>query len=552
MKAQITLNLLICACLSITGLLSLNIKAQTNNISIPTNLPQTTNTPILIGQIDAEAMLTIENSRRFAVDIVLPVDNAAVKLVDANGVTIISSDDPGVEVILGDQLGSSEPLPGAIYAFSPMDTPSALPLKVIATFPAATEKTVMVTTVFVESKYQSGIALSAEQYFVGDAVSLGFLLLSDGSPITGASVTLELSQQAGGLSTSLVASDNGLNGDAIANDGIYSIEQTFLSAGTFVVKGTANFTEGNETVSTSAMASFSIIRPVVIVEELTTSLIVNTADACIDGINMTANVDAVEQGEYIFYAGLLNSVQALQDKRKAVTLTQGSASVVLSYTRDDLLELYGPQLVDIVFASLGILSFGDDLVAAGAAKAPETLSVNQPLCSDPVVIGNLISVTPVLSNGSVAQLEFTIGVNVSISGSYQVSFKIVDSVGSNVVLLGERRTLNVGLNELTFSVNNSEFMSADGPYQVLSGLVLGPAGSANKGSLGSGGEFNRWQFVAIKDGDLNNDGAITVADRNILLQYRNQPAAVPGDRRDLNADGKIDLKDVRALSRLPK
>lgn len=552
MKAQFTINLLICACLSLTGLQSFSLKAQTNAVSVPTNLPQTVNTPIIVGQINAEAMLSLQNSRRFAVDVVLPVDGATVKLVDANGMTIISSGDPGVEVIPGDQIGAPEPLPGAIYAFSPMSTPSALPIKVEATFPAATEQTVMVTTVFVESKYQSGIALSAEQYFVGDVVSIGFLLLNDGAPITGATVTLALSEQAGGTSTSFTASDDGSNGDETANDGLYTVEQTFSNAGTFIIEGTANFTDNNEAVSTSAVGSVSIINPVVIVEALTTSLVVNATDACVDGLNITADVDASEPGDYIFYAGLLNSAQELQDKRKAVNLTAGRASVVLSYSRDDLLELYGQQLTDIVFAPLGVLSFKDDLVAAGAASAPETLNVNQPLCSDPVVIGNLLSVTPVLSGGSIAQLEFTIGVNVSISGSYQVSFKIVDSIGGDVALLGERRTLNAGLNELTFSVNNTEFMAADGPYQVLSGLVLGPAGSANKGSLGSGGEFSRWQFVAVKEGDLDNDGTITAADRNILLQYRNQPAAVPGDRRDLNSDGKIDLKDVRALSRLPK
>lgn len=547
MKSQLTFHFLIGACLCLLGLFSFSAVAQSSQISIPTNMPQTVNSPIMIGDTMIEFELNLNRSRRFALDIILPVDGASIKLVDKNGNTIITSNDPGVDVTPGDLLEAATPLPGAVFYFSPINTPIDIPVKLVATFPPATEQTVMVTTVLIESKYQSGIALSAQQFFIGDAVSLGFLLLNDGSPIIGASVILAITNQSG-ETKNFIAKDDGLNGDGSSNDGIYTVEKTFDNTGVYTINGSADFMDNSVQVTTQANGGFTIIAPMVTVEELKTDLVIDSASACVSGLTINASVNVSESGEFIFYAGLLNTAGKLQDKRKAMTLTTGSSSIILTYTQDELLELYGPQLTEIVFTPLGILAFDEDLTAAGAASAPEILSVNQPLCSDPVVIGNLISVEPLLVDNSIQQLAFTLGVSVDVPGNYQVSFKIVDTLGADIILLAERRSLSTGFNEITFSVNNTEFMNADGPYQVLSGLVLGPAGSANKGNLGISGNFNRWQFVPVKEGDLDNDGAITTADRSLLLQYRNQPALVPGDRRDLNNDGKIDIKDIRALS----
>jgi hypothetical protein len=215
-----------------------------------------------------------------------------------------------------------------------------------------------------------------------------------------------------------------------------------------------------------------------------------------------------------------------------------------------LAEFYGKSPDSIQFAPLGILHFYEDLLPAGAARALLSIALDKPLCSKPVVINDLISVELVLVDGSITQLDFTIGVYVATAGNYQTSFKIVDAAGSDVNLLRETHYLSVGTNALTFAVSYENFMEADGPYQVLSGLVLGPAGSASKGNLGSGGDYIRRQFKAVLEGDLNNDGVVNSTDRSILLQYRNTIASDPGDRRDLNSDGKIDLLDVRYIMRM--
>jgi hypothetical protein len=68
--------------------------------------------------------------------------------------------------------------------------------------------------------------------------------------------------------------------------------------------------------------------------------------------------------------------------------------------------------------------------------------------------------------------------------------------------------------------------------------------------VGETDAFSRWQFVATRAGDLNNDGDVDEADRAILIEHRNQPALVPGDRRDVTGDGMINGADIRYLLHL--
>ena len=78
-------------------------------------------------------------------------------------------------------------------------------------------------------------------------------------------------------------------------------------------------------------------------------------------------------------------------------------------------------------------------------------------------------------------------------------------------------------------------------------LVLGSAGSGQLSRVGATASFQRWQFFPRKRGDLNDDGLVNTGDSNLLLPFRNTAALVPGDRRDLIRDGKIDIRDVREM-----
>ena len=96
------------------------------------------------------------------------------------------------------------------------------------------------------------------------------------------------------------------------------------------------------------------------------------------------------------------------------------------------------------------------------------------------------------------------------------------------------------------------FVNVDGPNSAISLLVLGPSGSANVTSLGQTDPLERWQFLSSMLGDLDNDGDVDDDDLIILPGFVGITALSPGDRRDVNGDGKIDQLDISELCELAK
>jgi hypothetical protein len=172
------------------------------------------------------------------------------------------------------------------------------------------------------------------------------------------------------------------------------------------------------------------------------------------------------------------------------------------------------------------------------------------LCAPPIGIVQNLVVTPVLRGGMIESLNFSFPVVVANSGSFQVSFKITDGTGQDVEIYGFNQFLNSGSNAVSVSLPYTRLQSLDGPFSVESVLVLGQGSSAQQSVVGSSDPYSRWQFVPTISGDLDADGDVDAGDQAILLNYRNQPALVPGDRRDLTGDSTIDLRDARYISKL--
>ena len=140
-------------------------------------------------------------------------------------------------------------------------------------------------------------------------------------------------------------------------------------------------------------------------------------------------------------------------------------------------------------------------------------------------------------------------IDVENSGNYQLSFTISGS-GQEVAVISLNRFLQIGENIVSFDINSSEVQKIDGPYGIVSGLALSNSASLQQSNLGQSAAYSIWQFEPDLAGDLDGDGDVDAADRNLLATFRNQNALVPGDRRDLNSDGTINILDLRAILRL--
>ncbi len=256
-------------------------------------------------------------------------------------------------------------------------------------------------------------------------------------------------------------------------------------------------------------------------------------------------------GEYVVQGQLVASNGNTLNQQARFTLSSGTSNVTLFYDVDDILEslaVDGPYQLPY----LNVLSLSDEgIVLAGkGTQLGETDAISlADLCSEDIVIGEAV-ISPIIQNNMIGALEFSVPVSVTLQGSYQMSFKVVSATGQDIDLVAFSRFLSQGQNDITFTVGSDQFQTSDGPYQLISALVVRGGISAQKAFVGSSDTLLRWQFVPTKQGDLDADGDVDAADRAILVPFRNQQALTPGDRRDLDNDGKITIRDILLLQRL--
>jgi hypothetical protein len=172
-------------------------------------------------------------------------------------------------------------------------------------------------------------------------------------------------------------------------------------------------------------------------------------------------------------------------------------------------------------------------------------------CTPPLELESELHVEQILRDGFIDALELTFPVTVQVAGSYQISFSLAGSEGGGIPPIGVTRSLQIGRNEVTVSVPAASFLTTDGPYRMIALLVLGPAGADRLVRVGETGPLLRWQFFPRVTGDLNDDGAVDGQDIRIIVEQRDRPALSPGDRRDIDVSGVVDVPgDVPALTQL--
>jgi len=212
------------------------------------------------------------------------------------------------------------------------------------------------------------------------------------------------------------------------------------------------------------------------------------------------------------------------------------------------LGVNGPYAVERV--EVVVTAANGTTLEGSASEATVTAAVTMAsLCVDPVRVGPTATITPVLTNGYISALSVSFPVSVSTGGFHQISFRVTGSERQQVAASSQSTNLVVGSNTISVIVPASALQTSDGPFQVESVLVLGPAGSASVSFVGNARTFSRWQFTPKFKGDLNADGRVDGTDRDLLLGFRNVSALTPGDRRDLDRNGLIDLRDVQLLQR---
>lgn len=527
-----------------------NILAQT--VPILLNVPTIYDEPVIPGQTKVDIEIPVNTFKSMQLEIIAPVSGATLSLIDPTGTIVLSPNDMTVTFLDGSLL--SPPLPGGIFQTSTINSPISGDWTVRVEFPPATDKTMIVTTLFAETAYQVGIILDQSEYRVGQAAAIGMIILHNNQPVINLIPTFTIRSPSGSL-TNLIGLDNGsiANLDGLMDDGIYSELFTFTEIGIYTINGEVIINgENNTSIKRFASTEIKVVEPLIESIDVNGNISRDTS-GCINGVGTQITIHGLQPSTYVVSTQLIDSKGNFIEKNANQDLiAAGQLKFNLFFPSDEILK---NSMVDgsYTISEIDILSFQDSGVVLEARQLdafvfPEIIISE--LCSPAIAILQEVNVSSSVRNGFIGSLQFSFPVNIATSGSYQITFKVTGEAGKDVKQFGFNQFMSVGRNLVTVHVEHDKLQAIDGPYSIESVLILGQGESAQASFVGSSDNFSKWQFYPHINGDLDADGDVDATDRDILLGFRNQPAITPGDRRDLNGDGLIDLKDARFIMQL--
>ena len=519
---------------------------------VPMNTPDIVTTEIPQGSTRATLPFRVSGCSGIRLEVIVPVNGAAFAVVDSQGQAVLPAGAPEVEFMSGSALRPETSLPGGVFSTrNEIENPRPGTWNAVITYPAATQRTVAMLTMLCRSDFSVGIALERTDVVRGEQFTLGVIVVKGGAPVTGMSPSISIGPRNSVGVVTVVGRDHGLDVDGQADDGIYSVVHTFTQAGAYDVSSEVEIATPEGMVVKRAAAIVQVAEPTLEMGEVTAAPR-RGPGGCVTGIDINIATNVIHSGEFRASATLEASNGARVQESVLGTYDTGPRTMTVAFPVELLRAMgtSGPHRISLVDAHAII--DGDVRLAYRRADAGTTDNVDLArLCAAPVEILDGVGTTANLAGGFIGSLALGFSMLVQEAGNYRISFKTIGSQAEDVGVFSEPRSLGGGTpQQVSMTLPSSVFLAADGPYQVISMLVRGPAGAAQASQVGETTGMSRWQFKPRINGDLDNDQDVDGDDRSILAGFVGQAAQTPGDRRDLNRDGRIDSADLDALQRL--
>ena len=328
-------------------------------------------------------------------------------------------------------------------------------------------------------------SLAKTSIHTGDSLRLFGTLRNSGAPITAATVKAQVGLPDNTVSE-IVLHDDGANGDATANDGIYTADFTSTAqAGNYRIAFIANAAaaggvpafsrEDFELASVSRSAS-TITGP------FTESGVDTDGDGLFNNLTVQTTVNITTTGTYRLYGSLTDSAGHSQNVSTKVTLNAGSNIVALKFDGATIFNnrTDGPYTLSVFrLAEEGDLTLA---IVDERANALQTASYGyRNFQHPPIFLTGAGTSTGVDTNGNgqFDLLNVGVGVEVRSSGFYQWSARLTDRNGRELGFAANSAFLNAGSNtlSLTFDGRSIGRNGVDGPYFVRSLLFFGAGDS---------------------------------------------------------------------------
>lgn len=515
--------------------------------------PNTLSAPVNPGLTQVEIPFTLGAVESLKLEVIAPVDDVELTVLDPDGVAVYQPGDPEVRFFSGELLDPKRP--GGQFTTPTMAQPKDGDWLIRLNFPAATEKTVILATLYTATRYQVGIPLPLDEYLVGQPVPLSMLVLRDQAALLDVSPRLTVTAPSGQQTTLDLFDDGDIpaHADVFADDGTYSSRHTFQEPGEHVLEAVVDIpTDDGRIIKREARRTVEVYEKRMELIDIEANLVTGH-NACVEAIDVQVSAETFEPFRYLIAVILKDSAgNTMVKRRNEMIVTAGPFGFTITFSAEDIRENLeeGPYSIH----QIDIGSMGDDNTSLEFRtydfKTFDSIHRSD-LCFPPIHIERSISATEHLSEGYIASLDLAFPMRVHDEGSYSFAIEVVDGNRESVDKFYFDQNLQEGENSVQVTLTADQLQAFDGPFSISSVSGVSPGGIGfSERNLGETDAYSKWQFYPTRDGDLNLDGVVDSADRNLLLEYRNQPALVPGDRRDVTGDGMINGADARYLLHL--
>jgi hypothetical protein len=323
--------------------------AQTVPVSTTDMHSDTVN--ITPGMTSADILFTVQADENYIFNVMAPVNGVAMSVVAPSGMMFVPSSDGRIHFTDSATLGATAP--GGVFATDEI-TPNAIGVwKLHFTFPAATEKTVILASWVVNSAYHVGLLLDQSQYVVGNTATISIFGTEDGQSQAVANSNPQVTVQllSSGTPITVSVKDDGAGADGQANDGLFTGSYPFNAPGTYFITGTVTLPSASGSVVRTAEKQVTVIDAPI---TLNSATIQSTGSGCAQSLGVKLDVTVIQAGTYVFRGQLAGPDGTTLALGQTFNLAAGTQSIVLPFSMDTIKEKLGyvsPLTVNWVMGS---------------------------------------------------------------------------------------------------------------------------------------------------------------------------------------------------------
>jgi pimeloyl-ACP methyl ester carboxylesterase len=407
------------------------------------------------------------------------------------------------------------------------------------------------------------ISASRLNIHAGEGLRLIGTLKNGTTPILGASVSTHI-KRPDNTAQNINLHDDGANGDAAANDGIYTGDflntslpgsyRVLFTASRAAASGVLAFSRQDYLLATVSSSNSAFLG----FHDFGTD---TDEDGFFNKLVLRADLNITHTANYRIMGTLTDASENTHQATVSAQLSSGLQTVSLEFDGEAFFRnrVDGPYHLSSI---LLVEENGEDILPVDErTNAFQTAAYNfRAFQHGPLTLTGIGSAVGIDTNGNALFDLLSVGIDLEVvnAGSYEWSATLVDQRGKEIGFATNAGTLNAGLNRIVLNYNGEQIGNngVDGPYFVKSFLVFGAGQSLVSQNAFTTAPFLASQFegsfdVCIKDDNSNRYLQVSSVSGKYIYRDCSKGVTLIGTGKVTGSFCKLTLTDAGPVPKHP-